>query len=357
MEGERREEGSWSEPLEYRSRAGDASGDPEYTGPPAPYTVPVALNVQPDVPRRWRRRLLRGSLWASAYAAAMAGLFLGGWFAHAFLDSPSSPASSSDASDELAADLFPEEGVTLNVRWGDVPRRLVEEGVIDLEKFKAAAQRAGAPLSDEQLRLLREGSDEPITINSENAYFLLDVLWALGLANNNPILTEGPIAQRGWDRADSYASTGGWTIGVEPGPHYLAALDLLSLTPQQQAVVNEVAFNSYRPCCGNMTAFPDCNHGMAALGLAELMASQGAGADEIFLALKRVSPFWFPKQYYYTAVFLQRQGQDWEDVDPRQLMGRDLSSIGGWRQVMAWLQQEGALSTGPGSGKASGCAP
>lgn len=298
----------------------------------------------------WRRSWLKAAL--ASGAAAL--LFFGGWFAHGAFRSDSPSLSS----DKLAAVLFPEEGIELAVRWGDILQRLVQAGVIDLEKFQAAAQRAGSPLTSDQLKLLTKGSDEPFRIDADNAYFVLDVLWALGLANKNTILSEGPLAQRGWERAAGYASTGGWTIGKEPGPQYLATLELIRLTPQQQAVVEEVAFNSYRPCCGNMTAFPDCNHGMAALALAELMASQGASADEILLALKKVSPFWFPSQYHRLALYFEMQGQPWDQVSPQLVMSKDYSSAAGWKQVNAWLEQQGALDVaGSGRGKASGCAP
>jgi hypothetical protein len=285
--------------------------------------------------------------------------FLGGWFANSVLDSDSSSGSSSASSPEaLTAALFPEDGVDLDIRWGDVPRKLVEEGVIDLDKFAAAAQNAGSPLTPDQMKILTEGSDEPVIFEAENAYFMLDVLWALGLANKTTVLTEGPIAQQGWDQAGGYAGTGGWTIGVKPGPEYLAALDVIRLTSEQQAVVDDVAYNSYRPCCGNMTAFPDCNHGMAALGLAELMASQGASADDIFQVLKDVSPFWFPNQYHQLALYFEGQGQEWEDVDARVLMGKEYSSSSGFKQVSAFLQQQGAQGTGGAAGgNASSCAP
>jgi hypothetical protein len=310
------------------------------------------------------RRLMGTSLRAAAYAAVAAVFgFAGGWFANSLLDSdspsePSSQSSSESSADTLAAALFPEDGVDLGVSWGDIPRRLVEEGVIDVAKFSASAQNAGSPLTPEQLKVLTEGSDDPVIFDATNAYFMLDVLWALGLANDNALLTEGPVAQQGWDQAGGYASTGGWTIGVRPGPEYLAELELINLTPEQQAVVEEVAYNSYRPCCGNMTAFPDCNHGMAALGLAELMASQGASADDIFQTLKEISPFWFPSQYQQLAVYFQTQNEGWADVDARVVMGRNYSSANGFKQVSAWLQQQGALGTGGAAGgKASGCAP
>ncbi len=336
---------------------GDGPQDARRSAPGEPSTPPAS--------RRTRlRRLILASARPAAYAAMAAVFgFLGGWFANSVLDNDSPSGSSSGSSsasspDALAAALFPEDGVNLDVSWGDVPRQLVEEGVIDLEKFAAAAQSAGSPLTPDQLKILTEGSDEPVIFEAENAYFMLDVLWALGLANKTTVLTEGPIAQQGWDQAGGYASTGGWTIGVEPGPEYIAALDLIRLTPEQQAVVDDVAYNAYRPCCGNMTAFPDCNHGMAALGLAELMASQGASADEIFQVLKDISPFWFPNQYHQLALYFEGQNQQWEDVDARVVMGNEYSSSSGFKQVSALLQQQGTLGTGGAAGgNASSCAP
>ncbi len=346
----------------------DARGSERGVEESAGHPTAMAPSTLTTSGRTRLRRLALRSIRGAAYAALAAVFgFLGGWFGQSVLedDSPSvlesnSPSGSASASspDELAATLFPDEGINLGVGWGDIPRRLVEEGVLDLEKFSAAAQSAGAPLTDDQLKVLSERSDEPIIFNADNAYFLLDVLWALGLANKNTVLTEGPIAQNGWDQAGGYASTGGWTIGVKPGPEYLAALELINLSPEQQAVVDDVAYNAYRPCCGNMTAFPDCNHGMAALGMAELMASQGASADEIFQALKDISPFWFPSQYYQLALYFGGQDEEWEDVDARVVMGEEYSSSGGFKQVSALLQQQGALGAGgPAGGKASGCAP
>ena len=62
---------------------------------------------------------------------------------------------------------------------------------------------------------------------------------------------------------------------------------IAQLTAEQQARLEEVAKGAFRPCCGNGTHFPDCNHGMALLGLLELMASQDASVDEMFLAANR----------------------------------------------------------------------
>ena len=73
-----------------------------------------------------------------------------------------------------------------------------------------------------------------------------------------------------------FASTGGWTLGVKKATELYASTKIMSLTDEQQARLLEVASQVYRPCCNNPTHFPDCNHGMAMLGLLELMASQDA---------------------------------------------------------------------------------
>lgn len=348
MRNDSGDEHPWGGAEDMRSWAAEEQQAPGY----AEYAEPVGrVSARRTGRRKGPWPLLLGTLALTAAAA----LFFSGWFAHALLQDDQSPSASPD---KLTRALFPEDGVTLDVSWGDVPRRLVEEGVIDLEKFRVAAEGANSPLTADQLRVLAEGSDEPLTVDAANAYFVLDVLWALGLANDNAILTEGPMAQRGWDEAGNYASTGGWTIGVDPGPEYLATLDLITLTPEQQAVVNEVAYNAYRPCCGNMTAFPDCNHGMAALALTELMASQGATADQIFQALKEISPFWFPDQYYQLALYFKEQDQDWDEIDPRTVVSEEYASADGFRQVSAWLQEQGAIGSGqPGGGNASTCSP
>jgi len=333
-------DGQWQGAVELRSMAAEVQA----------LSGPEAERVRGRrTPALRLRRMAKGAV----YLAAAGALFFGGWLTRATVDEPS-PASHGQG-DEVLREIMPENGVTLDARWGELPKRLVEEGVLDLEKFKVAAQAAGMPLTPEQVSLLTEGSDERIQVDANSAYFLLDVLWALGLANQNPILTDGPLSEGG--KVGSYASTGGWTLGAKAGPAYVASLGLLQLSPDQQKIVEDVTHNSYRPCCGNMTGFPDCNHGMAALALAELMASQGATSEDIFLALKQVSPYWFPSQYHHLALFFEQNDQDWRDVSPRELMGETYSSSRGFQQVNAQLQQSGATGAGGGAGKASGCAP
>jgi len=126
---------------------------------------------------------------------------------------------------------------------------------------------------------------------------------------------------------------------------------LIPLTPEQQARVAEVAAAVYRPCCNNPTLFPDCNHGMAMLGLLELMAAQGASTDEMFMAAKYVNAYWFPQQTLETAVYLKsNQDMDFADADARLVVSKELSSASGASMVHASLQASGLLKQTPGQG-------
>ena len=246
------------------------------------------------------------------------------------------------------AKVLPAEGYTTSLSWGDLGQKLILSGAIDWEQY--SEYFSGLDIFSGQ-------SNEKIAINEQNSRALVNTLWALGLTQKSKVLDEGPMQTSGNDPAN-FASTGGWTLGKQDAMVYYSSQEFIPLTPQQQNLVQKIAENVYRPCCGNSVAFPDCNHGMAALALTELMASQGAGVDDIFSALKQVSPFWFPNQYHDLALYFEGQDQEWEKVDARLVMGEDYSSGGGWQQVNAWLQQQGVLpAAGGGAGKASGCAP
>ncbi|NJC95087.1 MAG: hypothetical protein FIB03_01925 [Anaerolineae bacterium] len=255
---------------------------------------------------------------------------------------------------ELAAlyeQVNPRDGYALPVSYGDLGPRLIEGGVIDYEAFAAIYVNSGKPLSDAQTEILRYGSDEQIVITAENAHFLLNYFWAVGLANKNPILTGGPMVQNSGGQVERFASTGGWTIAAKSITEIYASLDLIPLTPEQQARGEEVAAGVYRPCCNNPTLFPDCNHGMAMLGLLELMASQGASANQMFEAAKYVNAFWFPQQNLETAIFLKaNQEMDFEDADARMVTGVRFSSGSGYAEVHQQLQTSGLLPQAPNQG-------
>ncbi|MEK7615967.1 MAG: hypothetical protein AAB420_02045 [Patescibacteria group bacterium] len=120
----------------------------------------------------------------------------------------------------------------------------------------------------------------------------LNMFWAFGLANKNEILETGPMMEN----TPNYASTGGWTIAVgDPMDHY-SMHPLITLTPEQQELVKKTSKNVFRPCCSNPAYFPDCNHGMAMLGILELLASQGKSEKELYATAKAVNNIWFPPE-------------------------------------------------------------
>ncbi|MEO8357107.1 MAG: hypothetical protein ABI621_14445 [Chloroflexota bacterium] len=251
----------------------------------------------------------------------------------------------------LYEQINPKDGYNLSVSYRDLGPRLLASGVINYDAFAAIYQNAGSPLSAEQVEILKNGSDEDIIINSQNAYYLLNFFWAVGLANRNVILTEGPMVQNSDGKVENFASTGGWSLATKPITDLYASLDLIALTEEQQKLVEEVAQDVYRPCCDNPTHFPDCNHGMAMLGILELMASQGATADQMFEAAKYINAYWFPQQTLETALYLKaNEDVDFADANPRLVVGKSMSSASGAKMVHADLQSKGLLQQAPGQG-------
>lgn len=263
-------------------------------------------------------------------------------------------ASSGIDTSALFAQVNPANGYTVDASFGGLGPKLISAGAIDLTKFKQIYERSGRPLSEKQLAILTEGSNEKITINEENSYFLINFLWAFGLANKNPILDEGQMTKYGQNQIGSFASTGGWSLGSKEAMDIYSKSRLILLTDEQQAVVDEAANGTYRPCCGNSTAFPDCNHGMAMLGLYELMASQGAGVNELFEAGKYFNAFWFPQQYLDIATYFKaKEGVDFKDAKPRLVVGNDFSSGEGWTRLKKWLSDNNLVEKAPSGG--GGC--
>ena len=194
-----------------------------------------------------------------------------------------------------------------------------------------------------------------MAITRDNSYFLLNFFWALGLANRNTLLDEGPMMQNGEEGVGRFASTGGWTLGTKPATEFYSSAPIISLTAEQQARLEEVAQGVYRPCCGNPTSFPDCNHGMAMLGLLELMASQDATEDEMFEAAKYVNAHWFPQQMLEVATYFETaEGVSFADLDGRMASGPDYFSGRGFGDVHQWLADNGLLEQLPGQGGSCG---
>lgn len=225
---------------------------------------------------------------------------------------------------KLPDKVIPEEGVVLPVSWRNVGPELVRLGVIDLPEFEKVMD-----LTDQQKQILTEGSDAPIEITRENSRFVVNMLWALGLAQKSKVFDEGPLGTEYKDTVGNFASTGGWTLAKGDAVNYLNRFDLIPLTDEQQQTVYEIADNVYRPCCGNNTAFPDCNHGMAALSAIELMVSAGVSEDEIYRNLLALNSYWFSDTYLTLATYMARQGTEWKDVDAKLALGQEYSSSQG----------------------------
>lgn len=244
---------------------------------------------------------------------------------------------------------------TLPATFGNVGPQLIEAGAFAPDAFAAVYQSRGQPLTTAQQAILTEGSDEAITFDADSAYFLLNFLWALGLTNRNPILTEGMMVANSGGQIERYASTGGWTLATVPIADLYASTAIIELTAEQQALVEEVAAGVYRPCCNNHTAFPDCNHGMAMVGLLQLMAAQGAGADEMFEAAKYANAFWFPQQSQEIATLVKvTEGLDYADADARTMVSANYASGSGFAAIHQWLADNGHLGQPQGGGNSCG---
>ncbi|MBI4992039.1 MAG: hypothetical protein HZB99_02370 [Candidatus Harrisonbacteria bacterium] len=238
---------------------------------------------------------------------------------------------------EFEERVLPSNGVELPVVWGDLGRRLAESGVMDQEKFEEIYSQRGG-INEEERKLLYGADNGRLKITPENSGFLLNLLWGLGLGNKSEVLEEGPMSDPRYGGAGRFASTGGWTAAVGDAMDHYSAHEFLRLTTEQKALVERVSKNVYRPCCGNSTYFPDCNHGMAMLGLLELMASQGISEAEMYKVALRVNSYWFPDTYLTIAQYFKQKGVAWDVVNPREVLGADFSSALGFQRILSQVQ-------------------
>ena len=251
------------------------------------------------------------------------------------------PAQTKDVTREVA--LMAQARTSLPLRLGDLGPQLVAAGVIDKEKFlelypESSSQRSFAE------QILTTSIDENLVITQENSRVLLNILWAFGLANKNPVLTEGPMMDPQYGGAGKFASTGGWTLARGLAMDHYSRHTMIPLTPDQQALVERMSKNIYRPCCGNSTYFPDCNHGMAMLGLLELMASAGMQEADMYDTALAVNAYWFPDTYSAISQYLQSDKNTRGAVSAQAILGKDFSSAAGYRRVLSEVQPAGTRS-------------
>lgn len=279
----------------------------------------------------------------------VAASFLGGILGGVFYQKVSSVKPSEEISQETGPvvdpeEVIPEKGFELPISWGDLGPKLIALGVIDQDKFVQTAN-----LNSDEEKILKEGTDQNININSDNSQFVVDLLWAIGLAQKSRAYTEGPMGKEYKKDAGNFSSTGGWTLAKGSAVKYLGKSVLFDLTSDQEKRVEEIAKNIYRPCCNNSTWFPDCNHGMAALAAIEMMVAKNLPDDEIYKSVLKLNSFWFSGTYLTTAEYFASQGTSWDKVDAKQVLSAEFSSASGASEI---AKKVAPVQT---SGGGSGC--
>ena len=133
----------------------------------------------------------------------------------------------------VAEEIIPKNGVELPVKWGNFGKQLVESGAIDANKFETLYNQRGG-LNNEDKNLLYGENNGNLKITSENSGYLLNLLWAFGLANKNEILEQGPMTDSQYSGAQNFASTGGWTMSQGDTMSHYRKHQIIDFTNQQQ---------------------------------------------------------------------------------------------------------------------------
>jgi len=247
---------------------------------------------------------------------------------------------------DLKAEVLPAAGYITSITWGDTGKKLIEVGAIDEKQYQ---QLFNSPTNGmDELDILKGGSTKLIGINENNSQFIVDTLWAFGLTQKSKVLDEGPMKNSGTDLGN-FASTGGWTLGKESATKLYSSQELVQLNDFQQDLVKKIAESIYRPCCDNPTSFPDCNHGMAALGLIELEVAAGLSEEQIYRDVLAFNSFWFPQTYLEIAVYFSQQGKGWGELDPKTILGSEYSSASGSAVISSQVKDVPGLDSGGGS--------
>ena len=298
----------------------------------------------------------KDSPYATPIAIIIVGIMLSGAVFYG-LRNPSKEIPSPKAQTQVSAleeAVLPSKGVVLPASWGNFGVQLVNSGTIDADKFKAIYEQRGAFTDEYKNLLLGNNNNGQIKITKENSGYYLNLFWALGLANKNPILDTGEMVDPKYGGAGNFASTGGWTIAKgNPMDHYSKHV-FITLTLEQQALVDKVSRGIYRPCCGNSVHFPDCNHGMAMLGLLELMASQGASEQDMWKTALVVNSYWFPDTYLTIATYMKDKGIEWKNVNPQEMLNADYSSAQGYAKIASQVVKPAGSQSAGGCGVDTG---
>src|SRR3989344_315426 len=243
---------------------------------------------------------------------------------------------------------LPQTGYKTPLKWKDLGKQLVEAGAIDRKKYEEifVSEADGS----DHMKYLDGSWDESMIINEKNSRFMVNTLWALGLVQKSKVLDAGPM-RTGGNPTANFASTAGWTLGGKPAMELYSSATIIPLTDEQQELVKKIAENVFRPCCGNSTAFPDCNHGMAALGYIELAIYNGLSENQIYKDLLAFNSYWFPQTYVEIAAYFDKAGTKWKDVDAKLALSNDYSSAQGATRIKQSVQGiPGIQNSGGGCG-------
>ncbi len=244
--------------------------------------------------------------------------------------------------------VLPVSGYKTSLQWKNIGKQLVLAGVIDRQKFDENFK--DDLNAKDYMKYLDFESDDKMEINERNSHFMVNVLWGLGLVNKSKVLDEGPMKSDSQVDTSRFASTAGWTLGKDEAMSYYSSKELIPLTDEQQELIKKIAQNVYRPCCGNSTAFPDCNHGMAALGYIELAVKNGLSEDQIYKDLLAFNSFWFPQNYVEMGVYFNKTGTSWDKVDPKNTLAANFSSAQGTQRIKQAIQNVPGINQGGGCG-------
>ncbi|PIT92928.1 MAG: hypothetical protein COU06_02750 [Candidatus Harrisonbacteria bacterium CG10_big_fil_rev_8_21_14_0_10_38_8] len=205
--------------------------------------------------------------------------------------------------------------IVIHIPWGNIGEEVVTSEIFDLDKIR----------NQKELLNLITHSPKSLELNQDTSKDILTLLWAFGLINNNPILTNGPINSPEYGGSHVFASTGGWNLSKESSMNHFNMHKIVSLTKNQQERLEEVSKIIYRPCCNNSTYFPDCNHGMAMLGLLEILISQDISEIELYETVYIANKLWFPDHYQSLPLSIQKKS-------PKELLSKEYISASGWQK-------------------------
>lgn len=247
----------------------------------------------------------------------------------------------------LKQEVIPSKGYTTSLKWKNIGKQLVEVGAIDEAKYREIFTDSSN--GGNQMKYLNGNWDHNIYINEQNSRFLVNTFWALGLTNKSDVMEE--MKSENSEDIAKFASTGGWSLGGKDAMDLYSSSEIVKLTDEQQQLVKKIAQNIYRPCCGNSTAFPDCNHGMAALGYIQLAVKEGLSEKQIYKDLLAINSYWFPQNYVEMAAYFNKQNTKWDKVDAKLALSSDYSSGGGSQKIKESIQDiEGFKTQGGGCG-------